>query len=61
MDINLCLPIKLLFEHMDINLCPPDKLKVEKMDINICLPDKLLLHLLVLQMDKKGSSSITLS
>ena len=46
---------------MDINLCPPDKLIVEQMDINLCFPDKLLLDLLVLEMDRKGSSSETLT
>ena len=59
--MNLCVPIELVFEHMDINLCPPDKLIVEQMDINLCVPDKLLLDLLVLQMDKKLSSSKTLT
>ena len=46
---------------MDINLCPPDKLIVEQMDINLSVPEKLLLDLLVLEMDKKGSSSKTLT
>ena len=46
---------------MDINLCPPDTLIVEHMDTNLCLPGKLLLDLLVMQMEKKGSFSRTLT
>ena len=46
---------------MDINLCSPDKLIAGQMDIKLGVPDKILLDVLVLQMDKKESSSKTLT
>ena len=41
-DINLCLPKKLLLDQMDINLCPPAELLLVQIDINLCPPAGLL-------------------